>query len=224
VTTFAQGRTLSLPITGKGGDAAHSSSVRDTPEVTCPSDGELMVRLRANDANALETLFNRYSRLVFSIAFRIVRDYGEAEEVVQDVFFQLFQQAKCFDSSKGIAKAWILQIGFHKALDKKAYLDRRRFYVSKDIDCLPDLLLGETDLCREIAAKIDGTRLVKAFEELSEMQRRTLELVFFEDLDLREVSKRLNEPWSNVRHHFYRGLEQLRKNAFVQSTWKVGRT
>jgi RNA polymerase sigma-70 factor (ECF subfamily) len=183
-----------------------------------------MARLSANDAKALETLFNRYSRLVFSIAFRILRDYGEAEEVVQEAFFHLFQRAKLFDPSKGTAKAWIIQIGFHKALDKKSYLDRRHFYVGTDIGCLDDMLIGETDLDREVGARLDGMRLATALQELSQMQRRTLELFFFEDLDLREVSKRLNEPWGNIRHHFYRGLEQLRKNAFVQSFLKGERS
>jgi len=58
--------------------------------------------------------------------------------------------------------------------------------------------------------------LERAFEELPQIQRRTLDLFYFQGLELREISERLNEPLGNVRHHFYRGLEKLRKSAFVR--------
>lgn len=175
-----------------------------------------MARLQANDSNALNLLFDRYSRLVLSIAFGILRDYGEAEEVVQETFLYLFQKAKLFAPSKGTAKAWIVQKAIHRALDRKSYLDRRGFHLGTDISCLDDTLLGGTDLDREVGGKLKRAQLEKAFEELPEMQRRTLELFYFEGLNLREISERLNEPWANVRHHYYRGLEQLRKSVFVQ--------
>lgn len=81
---------------------------------------------------------------------------------------------------------------------------------------MDDTLLGETDLDREIGAKLNRAQLKKAFEELPEMQRGTLELFYFEGLELREISEKLNEPLANVRHHYYRGLEKLRKSAFVK--------
>jgi RNA polymerase sigma-70 factor (ECF subfamily) len=76
--------------------------------------------------------------------------------------------------------------------------------------------LGETDLDREIGAKLDCLQLKRAFAELSEMQRLTLELYYFEGLELREIAEKLNEPLGNVRHHCYRGLQRLRKSTFVQ--------
>jgi RNA polymerase sigma-70 factor (ECF subfamily) len=176
-----------------------------------------MLRLTANDSNALAVLFDRYSRLVLGVALRILRDYGEAEEVVQDAFFTLFQKARLFDSSKGTVKGWILQIAYHRTLDQKAYLVRRDFYRSAEIGCLDDTLLAETDLDREIGARLNHVRIAEALEELPEIQRRTLELFYFEGLELREIGEKLNESIGNVRHHFYRGLEGLRKNAFVQT-------
>jgi RNA polymerase sigma-70 factor (ECF subfamily) len=76
--------------------------------------------------------------------------------------------------------------------------------------------LGKTDLEREIGAKLNRVRLEMAFEQLPEIQRRTLEMFYFEGLGLREISQRINESLGNSRHHFYRGLERLRKNVFVQ--------
>jgi RNA polymerase sigma-70 factor (ECF subfamily) len=76
--------------------------------------------------------------------------------------------------------------------------------------------LGATDLDREIGSKLNRAQLQKAFAELPDVQRVTLELFYFEGLDLREISEKLSEPLGNTRHHFYRGLERLRKSAFVQ--------
>jgi RNA polymerase sigma-70 factor (ECF subfamily) len=164
----------------------------------------------------LEILFGRYARLVLAIARGIVRDCGEAEDVVQEAFFYLYKKSILFDEAKGSAKNWIIQIALHRALDRKAHLARRGFYAGTDIGALGDTLLGETDLDREIGAKLNRLQLEKAFEQLPEMQRLTLELFYFEGLDLREISKKLNQPLGNSRHHFYRGLERLRKSAFVQ--------
>ena len=175
-----------------------------------------MARLQANDSSALGVLFDRYSRLVLGIALRILHDYGEAEEIVQESFLYLYKKAMLFDSSKGTAKAWIVQVGFHRALDRKSYLGRRGFYLGTEIGPRDDTLLGETDTDREIGAKLNRAELEKAFAELSEMQRRTLQLFYFEGLKLREISEELKEPFGNVRHHFYRGLERLRKSTFVQ--------
>jgi RNA polymerase sigma-70 factor (ECF subfamily) len=191
-------------------------SVSEISVANCPSDEDVMARLCANDSNALNFLFDRYCRLVLGIALRILHDYGEAEEIVQETFLYVFQRAKLFDQSKGHAKAWIVQIAFHRALDRKSYLRRKGFHLGTDIGPTDDTVLGKTDLDREIGTRLNRMHLEKAFEDLAEMQRRTLELFYFEGLELRVIAEKLNEPWANVRHHFYRGLEQLRKNVFVQ--------
>ena len=175
-----------------------------------------MAGLLAKDSSALHLLFERYSRLVLTVAFRILHDYGEAEEIVQEAFFYLYQKARLFDSSKGTAKGWIVQVAYHRALDRRGHLNRRGFYLGTNTSSVTETLIGETDLDREVGSKWNRVQLEKAFEELPEQQRRTLELFYFEGLELREISGRLNEPLPNVRHHYYRGLEKLRKSAFVQ--------
>ena len=209
-----QGRALPFPNSWDNSREV-SGGVAEFP-AQYPRDEELMARLRANDSTALDLLFHRYSRLVLHIAVRILHDYGEGEEVVQETFFQVFQNAKFFDSSRGTGKTWIVQIAFHRALDRKSFLARRGFYLSENISSLGETLLGETDLDREVGAKLNRAKLEKAFDELPEMQRRTLESFYFDGLRLKEISEKLNEPLGNVRHHFYRGLERLRKSAFVQ--------
>ena len=175
-----------------------------------------MAWIQAKDSRGLDLLYTRYSRLVFGIALRIVNDKSEAEEVVQETFFSLYQKALLFDRAKGSAKAWVVQIAFSRARDHRAHLLRRGYYSGTDIESLDDTLQGEDDVEREVGLRIDCSHLLSAFEDLTEMQRKTLELFYFQGLELREISQRLNEPFGNVRHHFYRGLERLRKSPAVQ--------
>ena len=185
-------------------------------EVRSPSDEELMSSLQTKDSKALELLFDRYSGLVFGIALRILNDHSEAEEVVQEAFFYIYQKALIFDPRKGSAKGWVVQVAFSRARDRKAHLSRRGFYSGTDIDSLDDTLLGQNDVEREIGARLDFSQLQCAFEDLTHMQKQTLEMFYFEGMELREISERIHEPFGNVRHHFYRGLERLRKSPAVK--------
>jgi RNA polymerase sigma-70 factor, ECF subfamily len=204
-------RMLPLPLWAReASDGRHARHERQA------SDEELMERLRAQDSEALDHLFRRYGRLVMGIAFRILRDHGEAEDTVQDTFLYIYRRAVLFDAQKGTAKAWIVQVAFHRSLDKKSYLARRGFYLGTEIDSTDDTLLGNTDLDREVGGRLNRAKLEEAFAELPQEQRRTLELFFFEGMDMREIAGKLGESVGNVRHYYYRGLERLRKTAFVR--------
>jgi len=209
------GRILALPMVwDREGERSALSEIPQGPQ---PSDEQLMNRLQSNDCNALDALFKRYSRLVFGIALRILGNRGESEDIVQDVFFYMYQKPALFDSAKGSAKGWIVQIAFSRALDRRAHLSRRAYYSGTNVDILADTLVGSTDMEQEVVARLNRTHLLRAFEELPAIQRRTIEMYYFEGLELREISERLDESLGNVRHHFYRGLQRLRKNSFVQS-------
>jgi len=182
-----------------------------------PSDEDLIQRVAAQDPGALRELMSRYARLVMRIAARILRDSGEAEELAQEVFLYVHRKASLFDATKGTGRGWIVQLAYHRAFDRRAFLGRRRFYDGTDSALLVDTLLGTTDLERETGASLSRIQLRKAFEELPERQRQTLELFYFEGLELREIGNRLGETFENVRHHYYRGLQKLRKSAIVQN-------
>jgi len=216
MSTLPQRRALTLPV-ALARSQERPTSPPELPGLRIPSDDEAMARLKRNDAAALEILFDRYARLVFRIALGVVRDRGEAEDVVQESFFHLYRKCILYDGAKGTVKNWILQIALHRALDRRAHLARRGFYLGTNVDSLGDTLLGRTDLDREIGSKMDRAQLQRAFQELPDMQRVTLELFYFEGLDLREISEKFNQSLGNTRHNFYRGLERLRKSAFVQN-------
>jgi RNA polymerase sigma-70 factor (ECF subfamily) len=211
VSTPPQERVLPLPLLA-GGSCEGSGTASELGRL---DDHNLMVRLEEREPKALEILFDRYSRLVRGIAIRTLKDYGEAEDAIQDTFLYLYRRAALFDPRKGSAKVWIVQVAFHRALDRKSQLSRWGYYRGTEIDPVDDTLPGATDLDREIGARLDRAQLKRAFAEIPEAQRRTLEMFYFEGLELREIAEKLNEPLGNVRHHYYRGLERLRKSAFA---------
>jgi RNA polymerase sigma-70 factor, ECF subfamily len=209
------GRALAFPVVW--GTAGERPIARPQPaDVRSPSDEELMAWMQAKNSKGLDLLYSRYSRLVFGIARRILNDKSEAEEVVQEVFFGVYQKAPLFDPSKGSAKSWLVQNSFSRARDRRAHLLRRGFYSGTDIESLDDTLPGKDDVEREVGVRLDFSHLLAAFDDLTQMQRRTIELFYFQGLELREISEQIHEPFGNVRHHFYRGLERLRKSLAVK--------
>src|SRR5215510_4173255 len=92
------------------------------------TDEDVMEQMREGNPNALPVLFDRFYRLVLKVALRILRDPGEAEDVMQDVFFEIFNKAGQFDPAKGSAKTWIVQYAYHRSLSRRQYLALRNFY------------------------------------------------------------------------------------------------
>lgn len=172
-----------------------------------------MTRASGGDQNALACLFQRHGRILRNVASRILRDAAEAEDLVQDLF--LFIQRKCavFDSSKSSARSWIVQMAYHRAIERRRYLSTRQFYGHADLQSRAERVVGEPTTETEYSAEAVFGRngLEKVIESLSEDQRETLRLHFFEGHTLAEISEKLGQPHGNVRHHYYRGLAALRK-------------
>lgn len=177
------------------------------------SDESLLGQICTGDREALAALFERYARLTRSVAVRILRDAAEAEDLVQDLF--LFIQRKCsiFDSSKSTARSWIVQMAYHRALDRRRYLRARQFYAQRSFEQDDDRVVGMPTAASEYSAEAVFGRngLEKILNSLSVDQRETLRLHFFEGYTLAEVGEKLGQPLGNVRHHYYRGLDKLRK-------------
>lgn len=172
-----------------------------------------MARFAGGDQQALGYLFQRYARLLRSIAIRILRDGSEAEDLVQDLFLYVHRKATIFDSSQSSARSWIVQMAYHRAISRRRYLATRQFYAHEEVEGISEQLVGvattENDYSAEAVFGRNG--LERVMEALSEDQRETLRLHFFEGYTLAEVSEKLGQPHGNVRHHYYRGLAQLRK-------------
>ena len=178
-------------------------------ELSRLGDDALMKHLRAGHPDALAVLFDRYHRLVLSIALRILRDAGEAEDLMQSVFLEIFRTAAKFDAAKGSTKMWILQFAYHRSFNRREYLNLRGIYEpaeeARENEKAP-VQPGAQGL-----GVLESARLVQqALSRLNKAQRRALELAFYEGLTMREIAQRTNESFDSVRHHYYRGLEKLR--------------
>ena len=216
MTPLATERTLPPPILAAESGDSCTTAEPSTAESQRDAE-ELVARLRSRDREALGVLFGQYWRLVLGIALRTLRDYGEAQDTVQETFFYLYRRANLFDPAKGSARAWIVQAALHRALDRKLYLKRRGFYAGTEIDSVHDAFAGATDLDHQIDTKLNRTKLQRALDELPEDQRRTLEMFYFQGLELREIAEELNDALGNIRHHYYRGLGRLRKSELVRA-------
>src|SRR5262245_53900942 len=104
-------------------------------------DDILVTELQSGDTEALGVLFERYFRLVFDTAGRILRNRGEAEDLVHDVFIEVCKKAALYNPQKGSLKTWILQYAYHRSLNRKKYLSLRGFYDTSIPRCPPEVQL-----------------------------------------------------------------------------------
>jgi RNA polymerase sigma-70 factor, ECF subfamily len=181
------------------------------PEV---SDETLLSRITTGDCEALGCLFHRYARLVRGLALRILRDRAEAEDLLQELFLFIHRKSTVFDSSKSSARSWIVQMTYHRAIDRRRYLNSRHFYTHLDFDDSVDVLSLETRAGdRSIASDslVGIATMEQLFDTLTEDQRHTLNLYFYEGYTFDEIALQLKQSLRNVRNHYYRGLDKLRK-------------
>jgi RNA polymerase sigma-70 factor, ECF subfamily len=176
------------------------------------SDEDLMEQLRNGQPDALPILFDRFHRLVLKIALRILRDPGEAEDVMQDIFLEIFNKADRFDRTKGSAKTWILQYAYHRSLSRRQYLALRNFYDRHKTTEIEIAESNSIDIVWRGLTFLEWRRVIQqGLATLTDKQRKTLELACFQGLLLSEIAERTRESLPNVRHHYYRGLQALRK-------------
>ncbi len=178
-----------------------------------PSDEFLLTEAGSGSKDALGLLFRRHRRIVSNVALRILKDAAEAEDLCQEVFLLLFQKAKLFDATKGTAASWIIQITYHRAMNRRQYLTFRQHYNAQELN---EEEIGSKRQPLFIDEIVARTLLNRVREQLSPDQRQTLELHFFEGYSLREIAEKTSQTLGNIRHHFYRGLERLRDNVFPQ--------
>jgi RNA polymerase sigma-70 factor, ECF subfamily len=172
-----------------------------------PDDEALLKEIRNGSKDALGALFRRHRGAVLGVAWRILRDASEAEDLCQEVFLFLFERAKLFDPEKGSGSSWIIQIAYHRAMNRRKYLAFRQHYDAQELN--EELIEGSKR--PSLIEGIDAERLLSRLrEQLSPEQRQTLELHFFEGYTLREIAAKLEDSYGNVRHYYYRGLERLR--------------
>lgn len=181
------------------------------------SDETLMLQICDGSREALAILFRRYARLVRTVALRILRDASEADDLLQDLFLFIHRNSSTFDSSKAAVRSWIVQMTYHRAIDRRRYLNSRHFYTRVDLDGvagLPDPRSEGREHEDRFGLLVRNTTIQGLLDALSDDQRNTLMLHFSEGYTFDEIAAKLDQSLGNIRNHYYRGLEKLRKQIF----------
>lgn len=188
------------------------------------SDEDLVFRLQKNDVQALGLLYRRYARLIYSICLRLLRNSTEAEDLVHEVFLCLYRKCKSFDSRKGAARSWLVQLAYCKCFDWRDYLRARHGHQQRNGDaseCPTKARPGSDD--RDPAYLILWSpRMLAAFRSLSKEQQLTLTLYYFQGYTFQEIGEKLGYSYGNVKHHVYRGIERLRSAVFDGAARRSG--
>jgi RNA polymerase sigma-70 factor (ECF subfamily) len=175
---------------------------------TTADDRAAVARMASGDTDGLTSLYDRHGRLVYSLALRIVRDHGDAEDITQEVFVQVWRQADRFDVTRGSVAAWLLTVARARAID---LLRRRRTRPqpagTSEIVDTSDLAPGQ-DVRLESTERADAVRA--ALDALPLRQRLMIELAFFEGLTHNEIAEQLEIPLGTVKTRVRQGLLRLR--------------
>jgi RNA polymerase sigma-70 factor (ECF subfamily) len=178
-------------------------------------DGELMAAIARGDVRALELLYEQHAGAVLATCVRILRDRSEAEDVLEEIFWEVWQRRDRYDARRSAPLSYLMTLSRSRALDRLRFRRRREGVWLAPLDAAPAgdgpapeaaASPFESALARQQRSAID-----RALEELPEAHRRAVELNFFEGLSHREIAERLGDPLGTVKTRIRQGLIALRK-------------
>jgi RNA polymerase sigma-70 factor, ECF subfamily len=177
-----------------------------------PDDAALMIQIAQAQTSALGELYDRYGRLVFSLALHIIGDAGSAEEITQDVFTQVWRWAGSYNPAQGRLIPWLASIARHKAIDRLRQQQVRPEGHSTSLD---DDLFTQPDENAAVEPAVELSqqrqRVRTALRQLSTEQRQCLELAYFQGMTQQEIADLLNEPLGTVKTRIRLGMIRLRE-------------
>jgi RNA polymerase sigma-70 factor (ECF subfamily) len=180
------------------------------------NDGELMAAIAEGNVPAFEELYERHSGVVLATCIRILRDRPEAEDVLEEIFFEVWKRRDRYDASRAAPLSYLLTLSRSRALDRLRFRRRREgvwltFQEAGPIGEMPSAAGPGTDPFDDALALQRRAAIERALEELPESHRRAVELNFFEGLSHREIAERLGDPLGTVKTRIRQGLLALRK-------------
>ena len=184
------------------------TSDRDITDLAMLDDTDLLALIVYGESAALGVLYDRYHRLVFTIALRITDDQGTAEEVIQNVFYDVWRTASGFQHTKGPVLGWLMGITRHRAIDAT----RSRYYRSRqcedDLPCdYPNDAKSEPEQQTDVLFLREAVRT--ALNALPPAQRQAIELAFYSGMTRAEIAEYLGAPLGTVKTRMRLGMQRL---------------
>lgn len=173
---------------------------------------ELLARIARRDRTAFEELYTRYSNILYATALKFLKDDADAQDVVQDVFIQIWDKAKLYDPAKGKPLTWALTLTRNRSIDRIRAIQRRtRLREGFEKESTVDESVAIREALSEVDASERGQVLRNAVERLSPQQRQVIELAFFRGLTQSEIAGQLGEPLGTIKARARRGLMKLKE-------------
>jgi RNA polymerase sigma-70 factor (ECF subfamily) len=177
---------------------------RPGPGDRAVGDAWLLTRTKGGDQQAMTELFDQYSGMVYSVAMRVLNDPGQAEDVVQEIFFQVWRNPNAFVAGRGSLGAWLAVMARNRAIDS---LRRRR-----PTDSVDDVVLASNS---DLGSEVERNRMMEkvrgVLRDLPQEQQKSVELAFFEGLTHSEIAARTGDPLGTVKTRIRSALMTLRK-------------
>lgn len=228
-TPAPRGRTYTAPTV----EPIANTGVPTAPlvlDVRLADDESLVAALADGDAHALEVLYDRYSRAVYSLAWGLLGEQGSAEEVVQETFLKLWRRPLAYQTTRGRLLPWLLGIAHHHAVDvlRRRTLENRVLgrRTSGRQEASPGELDAVPELSREASPELQAgaqeqrRAVLEALAALPPAQRLTLELAYYRGLTQTEIAVALGEPLGTIKTRMRLGLQRLRATPELAALWR----
>ena len=194
--------------------AADNSSIADAAR----EQADLMLAMARHDKTALARLYDSLSRPLYSLALKVTNDTAEAQDIVQDVFLQLWQKAADYTPARGSVFSWAATLTRNRAIDRIRMRKRRAEIIHESAADMPgsNPAFGDNTGAENLGQQEQATAVRAALTALAPEQRSAIELAFFNGLTQQEIAARLNEPLGTVKARIRRGLLKLRDTISIR--------
>ncbi len=173
---------------------------------------DLLARVAKRERAAFEQLYDRYANILYATAMKFLKEDADAQDVVQDVFIQIWDKAKLYDPAKGKPLTWALTLTRNRSIDRIRAIQRRT-RLRDDFE--KETVVDESAGVREALSGVDASEksqiLRDAVGRLSPEQRNVIELAFFSGFTQSEIADRLGEPLGTIKARARRGLMKLKE-------------
>lgn len=185
---------------------ASSAGLDETRQRKDPSDEQILEAVGRGDHDALGALYDRFGRIAYGLAFRILRDQALAEDAVQEAFLAVWRSADAYKRERAKPSTWILTVVHRRAVDLVRREERRR---GEPLEAAPEPTSGPVD--EDATLRERRVAVQAALTELPGDQRQALELAYYGGLTQSELAERLDVPLGTVKSRMFAGLGRLRE-------------